>query len=382
MGAGLGHVRRLQRVARALEAAGWEPWFAIRSIGTLADELLDAGWPVLQAPVLPSLAPTKEAFKATDFADIMAICGYADADALLPPVRGWDALLAAVDPAAVVADYCPVLPLATHGRVPMISFGDGFVSPPGTVYPFPKMREQGTVISTYEALSDNAARVAKAIGRPPPPDLAALYAGDRQVVATLPELDIYAQDRAGKAAGPLGPLPDPIPLPANAPDEVFVYLAIDFPHTRKVLQALINGRVRASVFIRGAPEPLNAQLRQAGLTVHDKPPPLTEALAKIPLIIHHGGIGTTEEALAIGRVQLLFPRHLEQSLNARQVMRFGTVGAMQGEPTLDGVVERTRQLLGDAGARHRAAQLANAIQSRRYRGSVAAVVEAVEALTR
>jgi UDP:flavonoid glycosyltransferase YjiC (YdhE family) len=47
------------------------------------------------------------------------------------------------------------------------------------------------------------------------------------------------------------------------------------------------------------------------------------------VVIHHGGINTTEAVLAVGRPQLFVPRHVEQLLNAQMAMAMGTGVAMQ-----------------------------------------------------
>ena len=65
----------------------------------------------------------------------------------------------------------------------------------------------------------------------------------------------------------------------------------------------------------GRPDDLKDALRARGLTLHDVPPPPQIAFAEATLIIHHGGIGTTEACLMLGRPQLLLTRHLEQGLN-------------------------------------------------------------------
>ena len=39
------------------------------------------------------------------------------------------------------------------------------------------------------------------------------------------------------------------------------------------------------------------------------------------LLLHHGGIGTLQQVMALGRPQLLVPRHPEQAGNTRMVAR-------------------------------------------------------------
>ena len=80
--------------------------------------------------------------------------------------------------------------------------------------------------------------------------------------------------------------------------------------------------------------------------------------ARYPLIIHHGGIGTTELALAVGRPQLLLPRHLEQNLTGRALKDIGVALVLKrGFAPQDGIAAFNR-LCGEAAFRERAMDFA------------------------
>ena len=51
--------------------------------------------------------------------------------------------------------------------------------------------------------------------------------------------------------------------------------------------------------------------------------PLREILPKVAVLVHHGGIGTTAEALAAGTPQLVLPQAFDQFDNARRVHALG-----------------------------------------------------------
>lgn len=320
LGAGLGHARRLLTAASGLIAAGFRVRVCQRELWACADAFFDLGVPNFQAPHHRSQVPPGETFRARGYADMMAVTGYQSVAGLLPTVLGWDALIDAVRPAVIVADYAPMLALAAHGRVPVVALGDGFVLPPTDRDRFPVLRA-GTPMADEGTMLDHAAAVQVARGRTPPVSLPALIGGQARVVCTYPESDVYAGLRSAPAAGPLT-----VPggaLGAAPGPSVFFYLAADFPHTAKLLQALCDLRLPAEGYVRDAPEPLRAALRQHGLRLHDRPPPLSEALARGRLVVHHGGIGTIEACLAAGRPQALLPRHFEQTLNAQVLVGQG-----------------------------------------------------------
>ena len=314
MGAGLGHTRRLLVLAGALKARGYEPVIAQRNLHTLADEVRGHGYPMIPIPPQVSLAPKDQPFRAMTYADIMAICGYAQPGILEPLLDAWDGLLAMIDPVAIVGDYCPILPMAARGRYPFLAFGDGFVVPPYEPDDFPDLRPSGDPIKPVRQILEDVNALLNKRGQAAVRNLGELVAGDDQAVITLPELDIYHQHRTVPALGPLDELPPVRTMPTRP--NLFIYLAADYHLTRKVLQSVVDSKVPAEAFIRDASPELRQTMRNARITVHDTPPPLSERLQDATMILHHGGMGTLETALAMGCPQLLLPRHLEQSLNA------------------------------------------------------------------
>jgi hypothetical protein len=356
MGAGLGHVRRLLTVAEALRGAGWEPWLALRDIQVLPERLAAVAAGVLQAPVLVSQAPPRTTFAAQTYADIMAVSGYLSETALAATLAGWDGLLELLAPRLVVADYAPVLPLAALGRVPVIAFGDGFCVPPPDR--FPRLREGGEPFADPGQVLENARRVQRRRARPEPASLPALMAGAGQHVCVVPEVDVYRAERPSPAAGALEGLPERLP-PAEGPASLFFYLPGHYGYTPRVLEAIAASGMPAEGYLYPEPPGLRARFEPRGIRLHDRPVPLAEALARATALVHHGGIGTTEQALALGRPQLLVPATLEQSLNARSVVALGVGLAVPNrERTAEGFARALARLTGSAPLRQAAARVA------------------------
>ena len=349
MGEGLGHAARLLHLAIRLAAQGWAPVVAARNPAALAERYAAAGIALIAAPSHRSCFAGPGPFQAATFADVMGVCGYADPAKLAAMMVAWDDLLERQAPAVVVADYAPLLSLAAFGRMPLICVGDGFVTPHGLPDGrFPALRPGASPLWDPAALLEAAQRVQVARGLPQPANLAQIIEGAGQVVAVPPELDVYVGTRPSPASGPWQRSPPPLPPPAEA--RFFAYLRMTHPLACRVLQALSQARVPGECYLHDAtPQAVDAA-RQAGIEVHEKPPLLTDVLARTSMLIHHGGIGSMEQALMAGRPQLLLPRHLEQSLNAeRATASFPGVFALRGDATIEQLHERLPRLVRDAG---------------------------------
>jgi rhamnosyltransferase subunit B len=380
MGAGLSHATRLLVVAKALKAVGWTPIVAARDVSRLADQYRAENISVVQAPLHKSQVPPDQVFRARSFADIVAACGFQRLEALWPVIVAWDSLLDLIQPAAVVADYCPILPLACLGRTVLVTIGDGFVVPPGHLPTMPQLQRTGTEMALEEVSLAHACEVQRRRGiRCLPTSLPKLIAGDASVVCTFPELDVYGRYRQFPATGPLASHLTHVPPPAKP--SLFAYLAADFPKTRKLLRAISDSGVQAAAYVRDAPDNLKNALTARGLSIYDEPPPPERAFAESTLIIHHGGIGTIEACLMLGRPQLLLPRHLEQSLNASLTRSLGVSDTLGSEFTLAQAADQIREICCSPEWTNRAGEMALSMQQRKPGHSLECIVESLQKLT-
>ena len=183
-----------------------------------------------------------------------------------------------------------------------------------------------------QTLIANAAAVQRQRKLSIPQTLPSLIGGQAHVVCTYPETDIYARLRIEPAAGPLESSLSPLGPPVKK--AVFAYLAADFARTPKLLEVLARSGFPIEAFVRDLPGGMKDALRARNVRVHETPPPLPEAAERASLIVHHGGIGTAETALALGRPQLLLPKHLEQRFNAFNLLRLGVAARLNAEFSL------------------------------------------------
>ncbi|KZD01000.1 hypothetical protein AUP43_14135 [Oceanibaculum pacificum] len=319
LGNGFAHAARLLWIAKRLIRAGWRPVVFACDPATLRTAYEAEGIDVLPTPPHASCFAGTPPFRAASYADMMGVCGYADRDKLAAIVAAWDVLLARHAPAAIIADYSPLLSLAAFRRIPLIPIGDGFVAPPALPdggFP-PLGAPQPDVWSPAELLA-NARAVQERREQPLPDSLHQIVAGIGAVVSIPPELDIYADWRSQPAAGPWE-RPEAPPPPPDAP-RFFGYLRMSHPQARLTVQALIDTGLPGELFLRDSQPGLATALAQAGILLHDTPPPIRDALARASLFIHHGGIGSLADAATTGRIQLLLPRHREQACNAKRAL--------------------------------------------------------------
>ena len=116
LGVGFGHARRLLNLADELKGRGFQPVVVARELWTLTTEYHDAGIPLVQAPMFQWQAPKNEVFKARSYADLIAASGYQKSSSLWSSVVGWESFLKLLKPAVVIADYRPILALASSAR--------------------------------------------------------------------------------------------------------------------------------------------------------------------------------------------------------------------------------------------------------------------------
>jgi len=328
LGDGLGHAKRLLTIAAALRARGWSAVVAARDLWACASEYRAANIPMLQAPSHRGVG----FLRARSFADLLAACGYREIETLLPPVLAWDGLIEFVRPDVIVADFAPLLALSAHGRIPVLAVGDGFVLPPAHLPRMPALRSGPSEMPDEPALLANAVAVQRQRKRSIPPTLPSLIGGQAHVVCTYPETDIYADLRVEPASGPLDKSLSPLGPPSS--QAAFAYLDMHFAPTAKLIEILAGCGFPVEMFVRDLSDRAKGALRETNVRVHETPPSLAEVAERSRLIVHHGGIGTAEIALALGRPQFLLPKHLEQSLNAASLRRLGTATRLKSDFSL------------------------------------------------
>lgn len=374
LGEGLGHVSRLLPVAQELSARGHECVFAVRDVSLSAMMLAGHGFKVIQAP--HAMVPEgRLPFSVGSYGDILGLVGFNDAVGLEALLRAWDHVLDTLRPDLVIGDYCPLLCLAVFGAVPVIVLGDGFTLPPADRAHFDPLAERVPSLSEAALLS-NVGIAQQRRKRPTPQSLPALFAHAQPFIVTLPELDAYAERRSeGASVGPLKPLPAPAATPPAC--GWFAYLSLSHPNTPMLLATLTDLDPSGSAYLRDASAEERAILLQRGIRVHDAPQDLATAVGAAGILVHHGGLGTLEAGLAVGRPQFLVPRQLEQRLNCSRIGGWGGAVSMAPSFTTQNVRDAFRRLQDPSFAKA-AHEKAAELERRGPFGSLQTIVQASE----
>jgi hypothetical protein len=334
------------RLAGALASHGCRPVLAVRNLVDPWPALRDASFPMLQAPVWQPPSPgASRPFQAASYADILAVHGYAAAQDLEPMVQAWQGLIDVVQPAVVVCDHSPTLCLAAYGTLPTVVLGNGFTVPPVEEPAFPLLRPGRSLLVPEADLLAVIREVQGRRGRPAPDTLPGLFAGAERFLTVLPEMDPYQGFRQELPIGPVEPLTPLAPPPAQP--SYFAYLSADAPGLEPLLGGLARSGCPGSVYIRRATPALRGQWRRKGLEILDGPRPLGEMLPRVSVVVHHGGVGLAQHALAAGRPQLTFPSHLEHLLNSQLLYhRLGAGRYVIGTLSEDAVAQALMQVVG------------------------------------
>jgi len=329
LGSGLGHVKTLLSVGRALANHGHHPVFSLRNVVEPGGLLREAGFPLLPVPTWPKLIRNSK-FIAANYADILGVRGFAHADELEMMVRAWEGLIDAVQPALIVCDHSPTLCLTAHGGpIPLVLLGNGFTMPPVDAEQFPPLLPNRQPAIPQQRVLAVVQEVQRRRGRPEPKALPEVVAGTARFVRTFPELDPYQTTRREQVIGPIGPLPSPTPLPKQR--AIFAYLSTETKQLEVIADAVVATGFPCITYIRGAGAKLREAAREKGLEVLDGPASLPDVLPRISAILHESSLGTAEAGLASGRPQVVLPRDLEKHLIARALSTMGVSPLIKGK---------------------------------------------------
>jgi UDP:flavonoid glycosyltransferase YjiC (YdhE family) len=277
-------------------------------------------------------------------------------------VQAWQGLIDVVQPAFIVANHCPTLCVAAYGSVPIVHIGFGFVLPPADQETFPPLLPRQSLLVPESKIVQTIQEIQERRRRPYPSILPALFRSAERFVTVLPDLDVYKSVRKEPQVGPLEPkLSGPVPAPSSP--SFFAYLSAECQGVDVLFAGLAQTGVKGSAHIRGANGELASRLSASGIVIYETPAPLSEVLPKVSLLIHHGGVGLAQQALAAGRPQIILPRHLEQMLNAQLVQQLGVGEYLAGELSQAAVSRIVRQVVEDVRYLERARNAAESVQA-------------------
>ena len=330
-GGGLGHVYKLLAIARALRERGVEPLLVVNNLAEASARLAAEDIRALQAPITAPrrIAPED---RSDSYYDVLRLCGFGRANELFVELKWWDDLLSLSAPNLVVADYAPTLCLAASGRVPVVTIGTGFTVPPLHGEFFPSLTNRSPALEGQAAMLETVREVQKRRSRPVHEHLPAVVRGVQNFACTVSLLDPYRAYRDGPVDGPL--LVER-PRPTARRMHYFAYLAGDAPKLETALRGISASGLRGRIYLRHPSEQMLGLASSLSLTCTDAPVDLPTVLGETGILVHHGGLSTSQQALLAATPQVLLPRCFEQELTARALVETGGAALVAGDVTPD-----------------------------------------------
>lgn len=363
LGANRGHVTALGGIARALSRRGARVTFAVQRLDAMrALRPLEDSWVFVQAPVWPGLlvnAGFGGRQPTVTFGDILAILGLRDSGVVEFLVRGWDGLLNATRPDAVVADFAPMLQLAARQRLPVVATGNGFSLPPDHLEAYPPLWNSRPTFPEPELLK--AINVAlERCGRPALARLPEIMAAERRMPHSLALFDPYGDARRDRMLAPI--LPNWSPSHVAEGNEIFVYFSETAHGAERIYEALARYGSRVRIHVPNLAGTYLDKLRAAGVIFEPRPLKIVDIALRSRIVVSHGGLGLVSMTLAAGLPQLVLAPDLEKRLIGETVARLG-VGRLLpwSDATADSIVANIDALCADVNIRRRASQIGRTI---------------------
>lgn len=341
LGAGLGHIMPLWRIAEALrikaEAGGRRivRVFAVHDPDLMQSIKRDEDI-VLQAPRTGGRSDIRS--HTASYAEILISGGFADLASLRSGVATWDDLFRLAQPDLLVADHSPKAVLAARERVPALIAGNGFTVPPAAMETYPALISGMAAPAIQSVIRDNVNALLSERGTQPVSRLPEFLKGEARAIFTLPPLDPYGRLRDTPLAGLYEEGVVPTGLPET--DRIFLYGHASVESFSELARATLATGLPISAYLAGNNRELAFLLRQRGAEIFETPPKLADILPRTSLVVSNGGAGLSHAALAAGRPQVILPIHVESQMTARNLQRAGCAHLIENasEKELDAIL--------------------------------------------
>ncbi|NNM78134.1 glycosyl transferase-like UDP-glucuronosyltransferase [Sphingomonas sp. ID1715] len=375
LGANRGHLVRLAEMARGLVERGHEVAVASQRLDLSFD--WPAGVTLWQAPLWPRLLANVGAVGGdlpNTMGDILYRVALENPDALPALIAGWQALMAAVKPDAVAADFAPALLCAVRGSVPVVAVGLGFDTIPPQLEQFPSLTGKPPVYAEAPLLEQVNKGLAQ-MGVPTLDRLPAIFGADRVLAGTFTELDPYAPWRQEPVVAPS--VSHPLGETAEG-EEIFLYADATLLRAGPLWDGLVRSGLPVRVYAPSSTPAQRAEMVRLGFKVEVQPVPFERIAARSRLAMTSGGLGFVSSALASGLPVVVMHHDLEKGLTGQAVTRMQLGGHVHtGSIQADAFATSLRQLYQNDSFQRRARELAPGFRARLAPTQEALAVEAL-----
>ena len=330
LGSGSGHLTGLLAVADTFVEQGNECSFIVPDVEAISR--LRPNWSVLPNVQVwncpnwsvknPEQASTTRTFT---FADVLSAFGFADSQTVANNITIWDNLLSVLQPDAVVTEFSPGALIAARGRVPCVTFGNGYYVLP-SVFKLPSMTSWDPVVP-LESQNNECAIIAeisvarRRLGLPDWDSLSCAFRGDATFACTFASLDPYQEIRTEPTHVPFNiPFPRRI-QPSQRTGRGFVYYSFPHPVFDRILSFTLNQhKFHCTIFAPSYLSQLKPYQGKNGHSILFEPMDL-HRLSEFAFCIHHGGMGISSAGAIANLPQFVTPVNLEHALTASSLRK-------------------------------------------------------------
>ena len=328
LGGGYGHLVPIATLAQSLVERGHSVKAIVRDVHRATSVFADIDLQFVQAPV--KLHYGEPPFPiATTFAQVLRNTAIDKVGPCRARTKSWLRLIASFDPDLIICDHSPTALLASRCLgLSSASLGIGF-SCPAQESPLRNLRswvafDEQRAVEDEEQTLRVANEVLTSLGASSLDRLCDLYPMPANtLLCTFSEFDPYVPRQEACYLGPWnrdGRLTVEWPQLKHA--NIFVYLNWS-SGAAKLLAALAKKRCNVLAFIPGTPEEQLKKCCSDGVQVFREPIALSRLLSECDLVICHGNLVTSSQALLSATPALLLPNILEHRLNAECIERLG-----------------------------------------------------------
>lgn len=353
IGGELGHISRLSAIVKSLELEGHHLVLVLKDLSRAYPFFKDTQATLMQAPIwLPKITMQRP---IACLADTLLCMGYLEADPLDCLLQAWESIIELVKPDLVIFDYAPTAMLALRNNpLPKIMVGSGFADP-SSDHPIVDWRpypQNDQLIERQELrVLEQINILLRRRNQNELTHLTELFAVDRVVISTFPELDLYEDKRKNTdyCIGSTAILADsPVSFISDERPRILAYLKPGYPHIEMLIAAL--ARCKASVFIacpKGAAQlftPYVSERFQFSTELVD----LQGAMSNVDLFVGHGNATSCKESLLAGNPMVVLPIQLEQLLTGKKIQEAGFGVLIEKISGVDDLVKRFDDLLDNS----------------------------------
>ncbi len=256
--------------------------------------------------------------------------GFGNEKILAPMFAAWTEIIDKYKPDLLIADYAPFALLASHGLgFRRVNIGLPFYCPPD-VFPLPRwgnpeqMKDATHLLETERQITDQVNRLLAQHNRPQLKQMASLFNQvDGIFLATYPELDPYGARSGIRYWGHWNVSTGlDVKWPEGRGAKIFAYLK-PFPGLEELLRQFKESDCPTIAVSHQISPELQERYKAPTMLFENRPLNMSAIAAGCDLAIFHAGHGTIASMLLAGKPCLLFPKYIEQSLNAQAVLKLG-----------------------------------------------------------